>query len=125
MSDRELLQEVLCQIAEAIDRIERRFAGIQSPEDFMQSDEGIDKLDGIAMMLIWMGESIKNLEKVGGRDLLNAYPEVDWKGAKGTRDILSHHYEDVDAEVVFYICDRHLSPIKTAINAMIQQLENS
>jgi uncharacterized protein with HEPN domain len=125
MSDRELLQEVLGQIAEAIDRIERRFAGIQSPEDFMQDDEGIDKLDGIAMMLIWMGESIKNLEKVGGRDLLNAYPDVDWKGAKGTRDILSHHYEDIDAEVVFYICDRHLSSIKTAINSMIQQLEES
>ena len=86
---------------------------------------GVVTLDGIAMMLIWMGESIKNLEKVGGQDLLNAYPEVDWKGAKGTRDILSHHYEDIDAEVVFYICDRHLSSIKTAINAMIQQLGKS
>lgn len=125
MSDPELLREILHQISEAIDRIERRFAGIQSSEDFMQGDEGIDKLDGIAMMLIWMGESIKNLEKIGGRDLLDAYPEVDWKGAKGTRDILSHHYEDIDAEVVFYICDRYLPSIKTAITAMIQQIEAS
>ncbi|MGF1517518.1 MAG: DUF86 domain-containing protein [Nodosilinea sp.] len=89
MYDREVLLEILHQISEALDRIERRFSGIQSPEDFIQGDEGIDKLDGIAMMLIWMGESIKSLEKSGGRDLLNAYPEVDWKGAKGTRDILS------------------------------------
>lgn len=125
MYDREVLREILHQISEAIDRIERRFSGIQSAEDFMQSDDGVDRLDGIAMMLIWMGESIKNLEKVGGQDLLNAYPNVDWKGAKGTRDILSHHYEDIDAEVVFYICDRHLGSIKMAISGMIQQLEKS
>ncbi|MEL6398547.1 MAG: HepT-like ribonuclease domain-containing protein [Cyanobacteria bacterium J06626_4] len=41
----------------------------------------------------------------GGKELLAAYPDVDWKGAKGTRDILSHHYDDVDAEVVFDICE--------------------
>ncbi|MGB7413936.1 MAG: hypothetical protein WA902_06985 [Thermosynechococcaceae cyanobacterium] len=67
MSDQALLQEVLRQIEEAINRIERRFVGIQSADDFTQDDAGLDKLDGIAMMLIWMGESLKNLEKYGGR----------------------------------------------------------
>ncbi|NER82038.1 MAG: hypothetical protein F6K42_21245 [Leptolyngbya sp. SIO1D8] len=43
-----------------INRIERRFVNIQSAEDFTLSHEGLDKLDGIAMMLIGMGESIKN-----------------------------------------------------------------
>ena len=61
MSDVALLREVLRQIEEAINRIDRRFKGIQFAEDFITSDEGLDKLDSIAMMLIWMGESIKNL----------------------------------------------------------------
>jgi uncharacterized protein with HEPN domain len=66
MSDVALLREVLRQIIEAINRIERRFAGIQSAEDFINTDEGLDKLDSIAMMLIWIGESVKKLEKYGG-----------------------------------------------------------
>ncbi|NER37477.1 MAG: hypothetical protein F6J93_26530 [Oscillatoria sp. SIO1A7] len=70
MSDTALWLEVLGQIEEAIARIERRFVGIQSADDLTSSDEGLDKLDGIAMMLIWMGEGIKNLEKYGGKALL-------------------------------------------------------
>jgi uncharacterized protein with HEPN domain len=77
------------------------------------------------MMLIWIGENIKALEKIGGQDLLKAYPEVDWKGAKGTRDILSHHYGDIDSEVIFYICQHHLASIKIAAQAMIKQLSKS
>ena len=123
MSDLALLREVLRQIEEAIKRIERRFTGIQSAEDFVTTDEGLDKLDSIAMMLIWMGESIKNLEKYGGKEFLAAYPEVDWKGAKGTRDILSHHYGDVDAEVVFDICDRYIPSMKMTIERMKQDVD--
>ena len=43
-------------------------------------------------MLIAIGESLKNLDKITGGSLLAKYPEVDWKGAKGARDIISHHY---------------------------------
>ncbi|MFH7245004.1 MAG: DUF86 domain-containing protein [Spirulina sp.] len=125
MSDLELQREILRQILEAIDRIERRFEGIQSAGDFLAGDEGIDKLDGIAMMLIWIGENIKALEKVGGQDLLKAYPDVDWKGAKGTRDILSHHYGDIDTEVIFYICQRYLPSIKIAIQSIMKLLAAS
>mgnify|MGYP000904639455 FL=1 len=57
-----------------------------------------------ALMLIAIGENLKNLEKISGGMILPQYPEMDWKGAKGMRDIISHHYFDVDAEVVFFIC---------------------
>lgn len=124
MSDTALWLEVLGQIEEAISRIERRFVGIQSADDLTSSDEGLDKLDGIAMMLIWMGEGIKNLEKYGGKALLEAHPEVDWKGAKGTRDILSHHYGNVDAEVVFNICANRIPTVKAAIQLIKDDLED-
>lgn len=39
------------------------------------------------MMLIVIGESLKNLDKITNFDLLNHYPEVDWKGAKGKSDL--------------------------------------
>ena len=43
----------------------------------------MDRLDAICMMLIAIGESLKNLDKVTGGRLLSKYPEIDWKGAKG------------------------------------------
>lgn len=102
MSDPELVREILSQILEAAGRVERRFALIDSPDDFLASEDGIDKLDGICMMLIAIGESLKNLDKVSSGKLLSSHPEVDWKGAKGIRDIISHHYFDLNADV--FLC---------------------
>lgn len=52
MYNRELIHTVLSQILEASERIRRRFSVIQSPDDFLKSDDGIDRLDAICMMLI-------------------------------------------------------------------------
>ena len=104
MFDKELVNEILSQVLTAANRIERRCEGILKPDEFLVSDAGIDKLDAICMMLIAIGESLKNLDRVTDGKLLVRYPEVDWKGAKGMRDIISHHYFDLNAEVVFFIC---------------------
>ncbi len=47
-----MLLETLEQIDGALARVERRFANIGSPDDFLDSDNRLDILDGIAMMLI-------------------------------------------------------------------------
>ncbi len=47
----------------AIARIERRFERIKKPEDFVIDDNGIDRLTGITMMLIAIGEQLKQLDK--------------------------------------------------------------
>ncbi|MCF6236740.1 MAG: hypothetical protein L3J70_10290 [Gammaproteobacteria bacterium] len=54
----------MTQIFVAIERIERRFAPIESPDDFLDTEEGIDKLDAIFMILVATGESLKNIDKV-------------------------------------------------------------
>lgn len=114
MFDCDLVNEILRQILTAASRIERRFVAIRNSDDFLVSEDGIDKLDAICMMLIAIGENLKNLDKVTGGKLLARYPDVDWKGAKGMRDIISHHYFDLNAEVVFSICkDRIPGLIKT------------
>lgn len=84
--------------------IERRFSPVRHPDDFLMTDEGLDRLDAICMMLIAIGESLKNLDKLTDGELLARYPAVDWKGAKGARDIISHHYFDLNAEAVFGTC---------------------
>ena len=102
----------------AANRIERRSADVGKPDDFLASDEGLDKLDAICMMLIAIGETLKNLDKITSGTLLTRYPEVDWKGAKGMRDIISHHYFDLNAEVVFTICRERIPSLIKAITKM-------
>lgn len=61
----------------------------------------MEKLDSICMLLIAIGESLKNLDKITDQSLLPLYPQIDWKRAKGMRDVISHHYFQVDAEIIF------------------------
>ncbi len=122
MSDPALIREVLSQILEAAGRIERRFALIRSPEDFLLNEEGIDRLDGICMMLIAIGENLKNLDKITNSELFRRYPQVDWDGAKGIRDIIGHHYFHIDAEIVYAVCLEKMPGLIQTIRKMLQEV---
>lgn len=125
MSDTALIREVLSQILEAANRIAWRFAPISKVDDFLDSPEGLEKLDSICMMLIAIGESLKNLDKLTDGKLLAGYPEVDWKGAKGVRDIISHHYFDLDAELIFGICKKDMPGLQQTVAKMVQELKQA
>ncbi len=122
MRDKELVMGVLCQIEEAAAKIVARFQAIYQVADFTHSPAGVDKMDAICMMLIVIGESLKNLDKITGGKLLPQYPEVDWKKAKGMRDILTHHYADINAEAVFYTCKDKIPLLRETIQKMIEEL---
>lgn len=123
MSDPSLTYEKLLQIEEALQRVDRRFSSIKSPKDFLSSDSGTDMLDAIGMMLIAIGENIKKIDYETDRELLKRYPSVNWRGAKGMRDILSHHYFDLDANEVFNICQTNVPELVIAIRTMIADMD--
>lgn len=122
MCNQNLVNELLFQILEASKRIERRMATIQTPDDFLSSDDGIDRLDAVCMMLIAIGESLKYLDKVTDGKLLDRYPEIDWKGAKGIRDIISHHYFDINADIIFSVCKERFPLLVKTIRKMKEEL---
>jgi uncharacterized protein with HEPN domain len=122
MSDRQLVKEVITQILTAICRIERRAARITTANDFLSTDTGLDMLDSISMMLIAIGESCKNLDKITGGEILARYPGVDWKGAKGMRDIISHHYFDINAEIVLSVCRKQIPLLRKTFETMLAEL---
>jgi uncharacterized protein with HEPN domain len=100
MYDAELVREILRQILGSAETISRRFEAITAPEDFTSSESGREKLDAICMQLIAIGESARHLDRVTEGELLSHYPQVEWKRVMGMRDVLSHHYFDIDAEAV-------------------------
>jgi uncharacterized protein with HEPN domain len=122
MRNKELVLEVLRQIEEASAKIIVRFQTIRQVADFTDSLAGVDKMDAICMMLIVIGESLKNLDKITSGTFLPQYPEVDWKKAKGMRDILTHHYADINAEAVFNTCKEKIPQLRKTIQKMIKEL---
>lgn len=123
MFDKELVRAILLQIDDAIEKIKGRCAHVDNADYFTGTPEGMEKLDSIAMLFIAIGESLKNLDKITGGVLLAKYPEIDWAGVKGFRDIIAHHYFDIDAEQVFWILKHNLGPLSETIKRIVRELE--
>ena len=122
MYDKDLVRDILMQIDNSASVIEERFSVVNSVDDLMDTPRGRERLDALCMQLIAIGESLKSIDKITDRELLQHYPDVDWKGAKGIRDIISHHYFDLDAEEIYYVCDTQLPGLHQAIHKMIEEL---
>lgn len=122
MYDVVLIKEILRQIHWSTETILRRFQPVNAPTDFTSSDAGMEKLDAMCMQLIAIGESLKNLDKVTNGLLLPQYPNIEWKRIMGMRDILSHHYFDVDADIVFNVCVQYIPELSDTIFRMRQNL---
>lgn len=120
--EKELALDILEDIHSAIERLQERTKDVHSVDDFLNSNEGMILLDATCMLLIAIGESLKNLDKITHGDLLPTYPTIPWKQVKGLRDIISHHYFDVDADQICWIVTNELAPLKNAIVYFIEQL---
>ena len=112
----------LDQIELAIERLQERTKNIQTVDDFLSTPGGMEKLDAACMVLIAIGESIKNLDKVSEGKLLPTYPSIPWKKVMGIRDIMAHHYFEVEADVVFVVINKELEPLKKAILFFKEQI---
>lgn len=123
MYDRNLVLEILNQIHNAVLTIIQRFEPVKSVNDFPDTPEGMEKLDAICMQLIAVGESLKNIDKITGNSLLCQYPEINWKGIKGIRDVISHQYFDIDAEEIYWVCSNNLRPLSETIQKMIDEIK--
>ena len=77
MFDLELIREIFNNIVWSIDQITLRCEVINSYEEFVTSNEGLEKLDSVCMQLINIGEALKQIDKITKNDLLIKYEEID------------------------------------------------
>jgi len=120
--DKLLVTEILQQITTACKRVIGRFEGINTAEDFLVDERGLEILDSICMQLIAIGESLKKLDKITHQELLPKYPSIEWQKAMGLRDIISHHYFDINAEVIYDVCKHEIPNLRKAICAIINDV---
>ena len=122
MPNTALVKEVLEQIETAVGTIKERFKSVDSVDYFLDSPQGEERLDGLCMLFIAIGESLKNIDKLTDKKLLTQYDNIDWKAIKGMRDILSHHYFDMNAEAIYNVCTDEIDELHMTLRKMIIEI---
>jgi uncharacterized protein with HEPN domain len=111
-------------VLEALERIPRRINGIASSGEFEESEEGRDRLDAICMILIAVGEALKQIDGKTAGNLLGNYPEVNWRGVIGVRNVIAHGYFDIDVEQIFQICKKDVPTLIKTVSTIVEDLRS-
>ena len=109
---------LLTPLRQVLERIERKAKPLLDDPALLEQEEGQDLLDVICMQFLAAGEALKRLEKLRPGLLAASFPEIDWKGAMGFRDVIAHQYFDLDAEQVLLICQEALPGVLDAIRSL-------
>jgi uncharacterized protein with HEPN domain len=105
-------------IIESIDSIESYSQSIKKVEDFKNNDQGFLLLDAIMMRLQVVGENIKKISKIDPT-FFQINLQFDTNNIIRFRDFISHHYEKLDADIVFDICKKDIPALKDKIQGFI------
>jgi uncharacterized protein with HEPN domain len=120
MFDRDIMVlSTLQEIAESIRLIRWRFVSIHSSDYFLADEEGLIRLDSISMRLIAIVEAFKGIVNHSDKILLNQSPQVKRKEVKGIRNILSHHYFDLDADTIFGVYEEDIPLWEETVGKMM------
>jgi len=121
--DKMSLLELLCFIDESIDIIVERFEPINTVDDFLEDSHGLEKLDSIILRIQTIGEALKNIDKHHKGFLEKTADKNYWSNIIKLRDLISHHYVDLDADVIFDICNEKLEELKNNIENLKKELD--
>ena len=105
-------------ISESISAIENYLQGINSAEDFRESLVGQKSFDAVMMRLQSIGENIKKINKIDA-DFFEINLQFDTNNVIRFRDLISHHYEKLDTEIVFEICTIDIPELKQKIQTFL------
>ena len=111
MTSRELgyLRDIRDAARRAIDHITGLSAEVVADNPSLQ--------DGVVRCLILMGEAAKNVP-----DTIKAeFPEFDWSGMIGLRNVLVHRYQEIDYLQLWTMVNRELEPIIDKLTAYLKR----
>jgi len=123
MYDQEILLDLLEHMIEATEKILHRNKNITSIDDYLINDNSLMLLDSLCMQLIAIGEAVKKIDKETHGELLKKYSEIPWREVAGMRDILSHHYFDLNAEVVFEVTTEHIQDLQVVLKKIFEDIK--
>jgi uncharacterized protein with HEPN domain len=121
--DKANISELIHFILQSIQLIKERFAPINSSDDFLADNDGLMRLDAISMRLQSIGEALKNIDKKERDFLLQVADKTYWSKIIKTREILTHHYIDIDAETIYDICNEKLDELEDKVLGLKNKIQ--
>lgn len=106
-------QEALIDIFQAAQRVVRFTQGVTRNE--LESNE--EKQAAILYQLTIIGEATKRLSQ----ELREGYPMIPWKQMAGMRDIVTHHYDEVDPDVVWDVVQDDIPQLIDMLEPLVSQ----
>ena len=73
------------------------------------------------MRLQVIGESVKQIQKADP-SFFEHHKEIEWDKVAKFRDLVSHHYEHVDHEIVYDICNVHIPKLKNVVQNLCTEI---
>ena len=109
-------QDRLTDILSAIDRILSKTA------------PGRDAFDADEMLQVWV---LHHLQIVGeaarclSEEFRRLHPDDTWAEAAGMRNILVHHYFEIDAGQIWKVVENDLLPLRQRVRTILASLESA
>lgn len=114
---------MLSKILQTVERILANSETINSSSFYLLTPAGMERLESTCMLLIAIGEGVKGVDKLTEKNLFSHYPGIDWKGVMGMRDIIAHHYFDLDAEIVYDVIKNDLPQLRETLEQIINEFD--
>jgi len=96
------------RVIKYIEKINRYMEAIDSYEMFLVNEE---KTDAVILNLEQIGETVKKLSE----EFTNNFPEIEWKNIKGLRNMISHEYEGIKVEIIYYAATTLINDVLTKL----------
>jgi uncharacterized protein with HEPN domain len=107
-------RERLLDIQEAIGRIEKYAQ--QGYQAFLKDE----------LIQTWILHHLQVIGEAAGklsRNFRSLHPEIEWKQIIGFRNILVHHYFEIDYSIVWRAVEKDVPDLKEKLNAILKESE--
>ena len=123
MYDKELTLDILRHIDDVLYTLTEGTKDISKLDILPETANGTLRLNGICMCLLVVGEELKKIDKHTNKQLLPHYPSIPWQDIIGMRDIVAHHYFEIDIDIISDILRNDIPPLIKTVKQMITDLQ--
>jgi uncharacterized protein with HEPN domain len=123
MYDKALVLDILQHIDDILNSLTEGIKDIPNLDILPESASGVLQLNGVCMCLLIVGEELKKIDKQTNKQLLIQYPSIPWQDVIGMRDIIAHHYFEIDIDIVSDILLNDIPPLISTVKQMIIDLQ--
>lgn len=121
MHNKEVIRSKFESVLEHIICIKDYTKAIKNSDTYVTTKQGKLIFDATMMRLQALGETLKQIENKAP-ELLEKNKKVDWIKIIRLRDIISHHYEKLQTEIVYEICNQFVPQMEKTVKKIIKEL---